>query len=95
VSGCCRWVWAGWHSCPNSLLKPGTDPLEVLNPIVQRELGNHPETPLKDLDANTYRDFAITDDAVIFFFGQDQVIPDSKGPHQVSATRAELAPLLA
>jgi Protein of unknown function (DUF3298) len=79
----------------DTLFKPGTDPLEVLNPIVQRELGNHPETPLKDLDANTYPDFAITDDAVIFFFGQDQVIPDNKGPQQISATRAELAPVLA
>jgi Protein of unknown function (DUF3298) len=79
----------------DTLFKPGSDPLAVLNPIVQRKFGTHPETPVQDLDANTYRNFAITDDAVIFFFGQDQVIPDNNGPHQVSVPRSELAPLLA
>ena len=79
----------------DTLFKPGTDPLAVLNPIVQREFGTHREMPLQDLDANTYRNFAITDDAVIFFFGQDEVVPDNNGPHRVSVTRAELAPLLA
>jgi Protein of unknown function (DUF3298) len=79
----------------DTLFKSGTNPLEVLNPIVQRELGTHPETPITDLDANTYRNFAITDDAVTFFFGQDEAVPDNNGPHQVSVARAELAPLLA
>ncbi|WP_051073687.1 RsiV family protein [Mycobacterium sp. JS623] len=68
----------------------------MLNPIVQRELGKHRSTPVRDdLDANTYRNFAITDDAVIFFFGEDAVVPDNSGPHQVSVPRSELAPLLA
>jgi hypothetical protein len=79
----------------DTLFKPGTDPLEVLNPIVQRELGKHPETPVHDLDANAYRNFAITDDAVIFFFGEDQVVADHNGPHHVSVPRSELASLLA
>jgi hypothetical protein len=78
-----------------TLFKPGTNPLDVLNPIVQRELGTHTEAPVNDLDANTYRNFAITDDAVIFFFGEDQVIQDNNGPHQVSVPRSDLAPLLA
>jgi hypothetical protein len=38
--------------------------------------------------------FAITDDAVIFFFGEDDVIRDNNGPHQVSIPRAELASIL-
>jgi hypothetical protein len=79
----------------DTLFKPGTDPLAVLNPIVRRELGIHPGIPIGDLDAKVYENFAITDDAVIFFFGQDQVLPDNNGPHQVSVPRSELASLLA
>lgn len=79
----------------DTLFKPGTDPLAVLNPIVQRELGTHPETPVHDLDVNAYKNFALTDDAVIFFFGEDQVVGDHNGPHQVSVPRSELAALLA
>ena len=79
----------------DTLFKPDTKPLAVLNPIVQRELGKHSDTPVQDLDASTYRNFALTDDAVIFFFGEDQVVGDNNGPHQVSVPRSELAPLLA
>ena len=78
----------------DTLFKPGTKPLDVLNPIVQRELGKHAYTPIQDLDETTYRDFAITDDAVIFFFGEDQVVVDNSGPHQISVPRSELASLL-
>jgi Protein of unknown function (DUF3298) len=80
----------------DTLFKPGTNPLDVLNPIVQRELGKHAYTPVRDdLDATTYQSFAITDDAVIFFFAEDQVVADNNGPHQVAVPRSELAPLLA
>jgi hypothetical protein len=79
----------------DTLFKPGTDPLAVLNPMVKQKFGTHPETPVADLDGNTYKNFAITDDAVIFFFAQDQVIPDNNGPHRLSVPRTELAPLLA
>ena len=82
---------------PFAVLRPLllTHPLAVLNPMVKQKFGTHPETPVGDLDANTYKNFAIPDDAVIFFFGQDQVIPDNNGPHQISVPRAELASLLA
>jgi hypothetical protein len=79
----------------DTLFTPDTNPLGVLNPIVQRELGKHPSTPVGSLDATTYRNFALTDDAVIFFFGEDEVVPDNNGPHQVSVPRSELASLLA
>jgi hypothetical protein len=75
----------------DTLFKPGTKPLEVLNPIIQREL----HAPTADLDENKYQNFALTDDAVIFFFGQDQVVPDNKGPKGVAVPRTELASLLA
>jgi hypothetical protein len=79
----------------DTLFKPGTNPLEVLNPIVQRELVHGLDYQVNDLNMHTYRNFAITDDAVIFFFGHDEVVRDNNGPHQVSVPRADLAPLLA
>lgn len=78
----------------DTLFKPGTQPLEVLNPIVLRDLQKNGST-VNDLDEHTYRNFAITDDAVIFFFGENQVIQDNNGSHQVSVPRAELASILA
>jgi Protein of unknown function (DUF3298) len=75
----------------DTLFKPGTKPLDVLNPIVRREL----HAPTADLDEKKYQNFALTDDAVIFFFGQDQVVMDNAGPHKVTVPRTELASLLA
>lgn len=75
----------------DTLFKPGTKPLEVLNPIVERQF----DAPTADLDEQTYQNFAITNEAVIFFFGQDQVVRDNAGPHKITVPRAELAPLLA
>ena len=79
----------------DTLFKPGANPLKVLNPIVQREFGTRSYMPVRDLDATTYRNFAITDDAVIFFFGEDQVVGDPTGHIRVSVPRSELALLLA
>ena len=79
----------------DTLFKPGTDPLAVLNPMVRQKFGGHHDGPVQDLDATTYRNFAITDDAVIFFFAQDQVVADNNGPHRLSVPRSELAQLLA
>jgi hypothetical protein len=75
----------------DTLFKPDAKPLEVLNPIVQRELGAAADT----LEPRVYTNFALTDDAVIFFFGEGQVIPDNSGPRKLSIPRAELASILA
>jgi hypothetical protein len=75
----------------DTLFKPDADPLAVLNPIVHRELG----TPVSQHDALSYQNFAITEDAVIFFFGEDQVVADNNGPHRISVPRSELVSLLA
>ncbi|WP_157901027.1 DUF3298 domain-containing protein [Mycobacterium terramassiliense] len=53
------------------------------------------DAPAADLDETTYQSFGITDDVVIFFFGQDQVVPDIAGPHKVAVPRSELAAMLA
>jgi hypothetical protein len=78
----------------DTLFKPGTHPLEALNAIVLREL-QKPGSVVNDLSERTYQNFALTDDAVLFFFAQDQVIVDSNGSHQVSVPKADLASLLA
>jgi hypothetical protein len=83
----------------DTLFKPGTDPVAVLDPIVRRDLEKH----FKDygriddntLGAKTYQNFAITDDAVIFFIGQGMWLPEVAGPREVSIPRAELASILA
>ena len=66
--------------------------LEVLTPIVQRKFG---ALPFGEPGMDAYQNFAITDDAVIFFFNQGQVLAQLDGPQQVSVPRAELASLLA
>ena len=82
----------------DTLFKPGTDPLAVLKPIVQGELDKHGATgslTLDELGVDAYQNFAITDDAVIFFFNQDGLLPHEKGSLKVTVPRTELAPLLA
>ncbi|HEY0695635.1 MAG TPA: RsiV family protein, partial [Kribbella sp.] len=82
----------------DTLFQPGAQPLEVLNPIVQRELDKRGATgqlSLNDLGVKAYQNFAITDDAVIFFFSQDGLLPHEAGPLQVSVPRTNLASLLA
>lgn len=75
----------------DTLFKPGTKPLEVLNPIVARQFN----TPTAGLDETAYQNFAMTNEAVIFFFGQDQVVQDNAGPHKITVPRSELSSLLA
>jgi hypothetical protein len=74
----------------DTLFKPGTKPLDV-----QRELAarGRATPPVDDLGADGYQNFALTDDAVIFFFGHDFLHED--GPREVSVPRTELAALLA
>ena len=84
----------------DTLFKPGTTPLQVLDPIVQREMdkrwqGYGAPAPVNDLGVKMYQNFAITDDALIFFFGQGQWLGEDAGPQQVSVPRTELASLLA
>ncbi len=76
----------------DSLFKSGSKPLEVLTPIVQRKFG---ALPFGEPGMDAYQNFAITDDAVIFFFNQGQVLAQLDGPQQVSVPRAELTSLLA
>lgn len=81
-----------------NLFKPGSDPLAILNPIVaQRIIARDREAAkaANDLTATAYQQFAITDDAIIFFFNQDGVLPHEDGPLEVEVPRRELTSILA
>ena len=76
----------------DTLFRPGTNPLQVLNSIMDSKFGPQPNG---DPGVDAYQNFAITDDAVIFFFDQGQMLSHAAGPQQVSVPRTELASLMA
>jgi hypothetical protein len=57
--------------------------------------GSTTSTPTIPLTATSYQQFAITDDAIIFFFNQDGLLPHEEGPLEVTVPRSQLAPVLA
>jgi hypothetical protein len=75
----------------DTLFKPGTQPLDVQRALEKR--GTVVLPPFDGFGVHGYQNFAITDDAVIFFFNHDVLHED--GPQQVSVPRTELASLLA
>ncbi|MDA4110389.1 esterase [Mycolicibacterium holsaticum] len=83
-----------------TLFKPGSDPLDVIYPEVNRYLQNEYGTtdPIPSgsgHDPTNYEHFAVTDDELIFFFTQGSLLPESAGPVQASVPRAAVAPMLA
>lgn len=81
-----------------TLFKPGTDPVAVLDPIVENELKNRLQGAPVDanpIGAEMYKNFALADDAVIFFIGQGQWTIEAAGAQQVSVPRSQLAGILA
>jgi hypothetical protein len=84
----------------DSLFKPGADPVAALDPIVHREMDKHWQgyggpAPHNTLGARAYQNFALTDDAVIFYIPQGMWLAEVAGPQQISVPRSELASLLA
>jgi hypothetical protein len=84
----------------DTLFKPGTDPVAVLDPIIQREMDkrwadNSIPAPRNTLGARTYQNFALTDDAVVFYISQGMWLAEVDGPQRVSVPRSELASVLA
>ena len=75
----------------DTLFKPGTKPLDVQHELEKRGPAVLP--PIDDSGVPAYQNFAITDDAVIFFFDND--FPRAEGPREVSVPHTELASLLA
>lgn len=84
----------------DSLWRPGVDPLTVVYPLVVTELQKQAGQPISvdpvtGMDAASYRNFAITDDGVIFFFSQGQLLPEAAGATQVMVPRSAIDALLA
>ncbi|RDH80496.1 DUF4232 domain-containing protein [Mycolicibacterium moriokaense] len=76
----------------DTLLRPGADLVSALGPRMAALY----DRPTNTLLPSDFRNFALTDDAVIFFFGEGQLAAaDNSGPRQMSVPRSELAPLLA
>jgi Protein of unknown function (DUF3298) len=76
------------------------DPLKTVAPIVQSELqkqtGQQVQiAPSAAYDPMNYQEFAVTNDGVIFFFGQGQLLPEAAGATQVLVPRAAIDPMLA
>ncbi|WP_040539112.1 esterase [Mycolicibacterium tusciae] len=82
----------------DTLFKPEADAVAVLDPLVQAELKKQlPGAPVPDnpVGAEMYTNFALTDDAVVFFISQGQWTISAAGPQTVSIPRAELTSILA
>jgi Protein of unknown function (DUF3298) len=80
----------------DTLFKPGSQPLAVLNPIVAPEFEKHgAKLRADELTLNDYRSFALTDDTVLFFFDQDWPMDHVSGPLTVTVPRAALPSILA
>ena len=83
-----------------NLFREGTAPLPVIFPVIQAELAKQsglpdPVSPAAGLDPANYQNFAITNDALIFFFSQGELLPESAGAVQVSVPRGPIDPMIA
>ena len=81
-----------------SLFAPGSEPLQTIFPMVQRELesrtGLSGSISADDgLDPAHYQNFAVTDDAVTFYFGRAELLPSYAGATSVSVPRNAIPPL--
>lgn len=81
-----------------TLFAPGAVALPAILPIVRRELEGTTGlagaiSDSDGLDPGHYQNFAVTDDAVTFFFGRGELLPSYAGATSVSVPRNEIPPL--
>jgi hypothetical protein len=72
----------------------------VILPLVQSELEKQSGQPVTiapevGLDPTTYANFAITNDALVFFFSQGELLPEAAGALQVSVPRGPVDAMIA
>jgi hypothetical protein len=82
----------------DTLFAPGSKPLEAIYPIVRRQLGRQPGlvaaiSPGTGLDSSHYQNFAITDEALIFYFAPGELLPPLAGSGQARVPRDAIPPL--
>lgn len=76
----------------DNLFREGTAPFPVLLPLVQAEVDKQLGQPVTiapgdGLDPMKYENFAITNDSLIFFFSQGDLLPEAAGALQVTVPR--------
>ena len=84
----------------DTLFKPASKPFPVILPLVQAEvdkqLGQQVTIePGDGLDPSKYENFAVTDDSLIFFFSQGDILPEAAGALQVAIPRGPVAAMIA
>ena len=82
----------------DSLFQPGTQPLQVILPIVQKTLADRYRAtvsipPATGLQPANYQSFAISNDAIVFFFDQNALQPAMEAT-QVSVPRSAIASMI-
>ncbi|OBH53573.1 esterase [Mycobacterium sp. E2479] len=82
----------------DALFQPGTQPLQAILPIVQKTLADRYRAtvsipPATGLQPASYQSFAITNDAIVFFFDQNALQPAMEAT-QVSVPRSAIAPMI-
>jgi hypothetical protein len=76
----------------DTLFREGTAPFPIILPLVQAEVDKQLGQPVAiaadaGLDPTKYQNFAITNDSLIFFFSQGDVLPEAAGALQVAIPR--------
>lgn len=82
----------------DTLFLPGSKPLPVILPIVQKDANKQLGTDVTisdGLGASHYQNFAITDDDLIFFFDQRDMFVSAAGAIAVHVPRSAVASMLA
>jgi hypothetical protein len=82
----------------DALFQPGTQPLQVILPIVQKTLADRYRAtvsipPATGLQPANYQSFAITNDAIVFFFDQN-ALQAAMEATQVSVPRSAIASMI-
>jgi Protein of unknown function (DUF3298) len=82
----------------DTLFAPNPNPLINIFPIVQRDLERQTGLgvailPSSGLDSSHYQNFAITDDQLIFYFAQGEILPQFAGATQAQVPRNAIPPL--
>jgi hypothetical protein len=91
---------AGGSDKVQTLFQPGTNPWPVIFPLVQAEVDKQLGQPVaidlgSGLDPTKYQNFAITNDQLIFFFSQGDMLPEAAGALQIAIPRGPVDAMLA
>ncbi|MBJ7336241.1 esterase [Mycolicibacterium sp.] len=84
----------------DNLFKQGAAPFPIIFPLVQAEIDKQLGQPVAiapdaGLDPTNYQNFAITNDQLIFFFSQGELLPEAAGAVQVAIPRGPVNAMIA